>query len=241
MKRLPGILLLCGCLGLAAAETALPFGAARLENGDISFAGMVVRTTAGELALPCRFVLPEGALEVIVCRPDGRMHETLLCSDVRAVHVQALLYLLGASNGSRLPGEGVQQGDLCDLWLEWQDAQGRQLREPVEEWILDTRTGQNLRPAGWVFVGSTVKDGVFAADAEGNIVINYSVGATVLDSTDPGSVEDTIHIVDAEKSRPPQDAAVTLVIRPRKNHPAGTAAPPPGNESANSDKERVKP
>ena len=241
MKRILGILLLCSYLGLAAAETALPFGAARLENGDISFAGMVVRTTAGELAVPCRFVLTEGALEVIVCRPDGRMHETLLCSEVRAVHVQALLYLLGANNGSRLPGEGIRQGDLCDLWLEWQDAQGKQLREPVEEWIIDTRTGQNLRPAGWVFVGSTVKDGVFTADAEGNIVINYSVGATVLDSPDPGSVDDTIHIVDAEKSRPPEGAAVTLVIKTRKNNPAGAATPSPGNGRANPDKERGTP
>jgi len=206
------------CCGLLAEEQSpLPFGARRLDNGDIAFAGLVVRVKAGELALPCRFVLPEGALEVIVCRPDGRMHETLLCSEVRAVHVQAMLYLLGAANGDRLPGGKNRQGDICDLLVEWQDAEGKQLREPVEEWIIDTRSGQKLRPSGWVFVGSTVKDGVFMADAEDNIIINYSVGATVLDSTDPDSLDDTIHIVNAGKSRPAEaDALVTLVIRPRK-------------------------
>ncbi len=210
------ILVSCWCLGLAAAEPRLPFAAKCLENGDIAFAGAVVRVAAKELALPCKFVLTEGALEVIVCRPDGRMHETLLCCEVLAVQVQAMLYLLGAENGARLSGGQEKQGDLCDLFIEWQDEQGKQWREPLEKWLIDTRTGNNLQATGWVFVGSSVQDGVFAADAEGNIVVNYSVGATVLDSSDPGSVEDTIHIVDGSKSRPPAGTAVVLVIKPRE-------------------------
>ena len=209
------ILLLLPALLLRGQDARLPYGVKRLPDGNLELNGAIVRTVARELALPCRFVLKEGALEVILGKPDGRMHEALLCTEIAAVQVQTMLYLLGAENGFRLPGEKGRQGDLIDLFIEWKDAQGKLVREPVENWIVDTRTGKNLEPHGWVFVGSSVKNGAFQADAEGNVVINYSVGSTVLDSPDPGSDDDTIHIVDASKAQPPPETAIFLVMKPR--------------------------
>jgi hypothetical protein len=209
------ILLLLPALLLRGQDARLPYGVKRLPDGNLELNGAIVRTAARELALPCRFVLKEGALEVILGKPDGRMHEALLCTEIAAVQVQTMLYLLGAENGFRLPGEKGRQGDLIDLFIEWKDAQGKLVREPVENWIVDTRTGKNLEPHGWVFVGSSVKNGAFQADAEGNVVINYSVGSTVLDSPDPGSDDDTIHIVDASKAQPPPETAIFLVMKPR--------------------------
>ena len=163
----------------------------------------IVRTAARELALPCRFVLKEGALEVILGKPDGRMHEALLCTEIAAVQVQTMLYLLGAENGFRLPGEKGRQGDLIDLFIEWKDAQGKLVREPVENWIVDTRTGKNLEPHGWVFVGSSVKNG---ASGRCGGQCRYQLLGRVYRSgqSDYGSDDDTIHIVDASKAQPPQ-------------------------------------
>lgn len=210
------ILSLLPVLLLRGQEIPLPYGAKRLPDGNLELNGAIVRSAAHELALPCRFVLKEGALEVILGKPDGRMHEALLCTDIPAVQVQTMLYLLGAENGFRQPNEKGRQGDLIDLFIEWKDAQGNFQREPVEQWIVDTRTGKNLAQKGWVFVGSSVKNGAFQADAEGNIVINYSIGATVLDSPDPASDDDTLHIVDAGKTQPPSETAIFLVMKPRK-------------------------
>ncbi|NMA19478.1 MAG: hypothetical protein GX927_02765 [Lentisphaerae bacterium] len=215
------ILLLLPALLLRGQDARLPYGVKRLPDGNLELNGAIVRTAARELALPCRFVLKEGALEVILGKPDGRMHEALLCTEIAAVQVQTMLYLLGAENGFRLPGEKGRQGDLIDLFIEWKDAQGKLVREPVENWIVDTRTGKNLEPHGWVFVGSSVKNGAFQADAEGNVVINYSVGSTVLDSPDPGSDDDTIHIVDSSKAQPPPEAAIFLVMKPRSKAKKG--------------------
>lgn len=203
-------------LHLAGQNQALPYAAKRLPDGNFELNGAIVRSTAGELALPCRFVIEEGALEVILGKPDGRMHEALLCTEIPAVQVQTMLYLLGAENGFRQPDDnGRGQGDLIDLFIEYTSAKGEQLREPLENWIVDTRTGKNLVSCGWVFVGSTVRNGIFQADAEGNIVINYSIGATVLDSPDPNSDDDTIHIVDASKAQPPADSTIFLIMKIR--------------------------
>jgi hypothetical protein len=193
----------------------LPYGAKRLPGGNFELNGAILRAAERELALPCRFVLQEGALEVILGKPDGRMHEALLCTEIPAVQVQTMLYLLNAENGFRLPSDKGRQGDLIDLFIEYKNPQGGLEREPLENWIVDTRTGKNLIPLGWVFVGSTVRNGVFQADAEGNVVINYSVGATILDSPDPDSLDDTIHIVDAVKAQPPPETTVFLIMKVR--------------------------
>lgn len=211
---------------LKGQDFPLPYGAKRLPDGNLELNGAIVRTAARELALPCRFVLTEGALEVILGKPDGRMHEALLCTEIPAVQVQTMLYLLNAENGFRLPGEKGKQGDLIDLFIEWKDAQGNSQREPIENWIVDTRTGKNLIPQGWVFVGSTVRNGAFQADREGNIVINYSIGSTVLDSPDPDSNDDTIHIVDASKVQPPAGTNIFLIMKPRKKVASPIIQPP---------------
>ena len=201
--------------GLCGQEASLPYGAKRLADGNLELNGAILRNATRELALPCRFVLQEGALEVILGKPDGRMHEALLCTEIPAVQVQAMLYLLNAENGFRLPSDKGRQGDLIDLFIEYKNPQGELEREPLENWIVDTRTGKNLIPQGWVFVGSTVRNGAFQADAEGNIVLNYSIGATVLDSPDPDSLDDSIHIVDAAKAQPPPKTAVFLIMKMR--------------------------
>lgn len=195
----------------------LPYGARRLPDGNLEVGACLVRTAAGELVFPGRFVLTSGALEVIVALPHGRLHEALLVTEVHAVQIQALLYLLGAENGFRLATTGKKQGDRIDILIEWQDAAGQSRRDPVENWISDTRTGKNLLPQGWIFVGSPLRDGHFTADLEGNVVINYSVGSTVLDTPEArADTDDTLHIVDSSKEFPVEGAQVQIVFKPHK-------------------------
>ena len=222
------LLLLLGAVlptGLVVAqeisEHKLPYGATVLPNGDIKFGTAVVRTKEKEIAFPGNFVEGVGVLEVIVARPEGRLHETLLVSPQSGLQLQALLYLTGASNGTRLPTAEHRQGDLFDIFVEWTDAQGKPQRQPVETWILDTRTDQPMRPIGWVFVGSPHKEGRFLADDEGNIVVNYSIASTILDSPDAQSLDDTIHIVNPDVPVPPPSQTVTIVLKPRTKPQAG--------------------
>jgi hypothetical protein len=210
--------------GLADAQEIpqkLPFGATVLPNGDIKFGTALVRTSEKEIAFPANFVDGVRELEVIIASPHGRLHETLLVSEQSGLQLQALLYLTGASNGARLPTAEHRQGDLFDIFIEWTDAQGKDQRQSVETWILDTRTDQPLKPLGWVFVGSPYKDGHFLADDEGNLVVNYSIAATILDSPDPQSLDDTIHVVNLEVARPPVSQSVTVVLKPRSKPQAG--------------------
>jgi len=201
------------CLGQSAGK--LPAGVKRLADGNLQVGEIIVRVAKGELAFPARFELQEGALEVVIAKPNGRLHETLLVTPCSALQIQTLLYLLHADNGARRPAKFGRRGDIVDIDIEWTDDDGKKLREPIESWIIDNRTKKPMERIGWVFVGSDVRNGVFQADSEGNVVINWSSGATILDSADPESESDMLHSINTQKAQPKKHPTVTVVFKPR--------------------------
>jgi hypothetical protein len=210
--------LIVGCIAQTSGK--LPVGVKRLDDGNLQVGEIVVRVAKGELAFPARFELQEGALEVIIAKPNGRLHETLLVTPCSALQIQTLLYLLHADNGARQPAKFGRRGDIVDLDIEWMNDDGTKLREPIESWIMDNRTKKPMERIGWVFVGSDVRNGVFQADSEGNVVINWSSGATVLDSADPESESDMLHSINTQKPQPKKHPAVTVVFKPRSKFAA---------------------
>jgi len=171
------------------------------------------------VSFPATMNLAEGVLEVIIATPRGRLHEALLKADVSPMALQALLYTLDLNNGPRRQDSTARRGDLVDIDLEFTAADGMTVREPVESFIRDTRTGKPKVRTGWVFVGSTMRDGVFLAEEEGNLCINYSVGATLFDNPDDDATDDTVHVVEPGRRGLAVGAAVTVVITARGHAP----------------------
>ena len=136
------------------------------------------------------------------------------------MQIQTLLYLLHADNGARQPAKFGRRGDIVDIDIEWTNDDGKKLREPIESWIIDNRTKKPMERIGWVFVGSDVRNGVFQADSEGNVVINWSCGATVLDSADPESESDMLHSINTQNPQPKKHPTVTVVFKPRSKFAA---------------------
>lgn len=186
----------------------------KLPNGDLRLGSIMVHPATREISFPGIICLSSGILEVVIATPTGRLHETLVSSDISPLQLQAMLYLLGYGNGPRMPDSTGRQGDLLDIELAWTDAAGVSHREPVEKWIKDMRIGTASKPLGWAFVGSTVQDGEFLAEVEGNIAVNYSVASTILDIPDPDSLDDTIFVVNEEMTGPGKDASVTVILKP---------------------------
>ena len=57
-------------------------------------------------------------------------------------------------------------------------------------------------------------------DAEGNVVINWSSGATILDCADSESESDMLHSVNTQKPQPKKYPTLTVVFRPRSKFAA---------------------
>ena len=176
-------------------------------------------------SFPARINLAHGPLEVIIATPQGRLHEALLMADISPLRLQALLYALKFSNGPRLPDETNRRGDLLDIDLSYVGPDGKRIREPVEAWIESTRTGAPMKRIGWVFTGSVMREGRFLAEEEGNICLNFSAGATILDSPDPQSTDDTLHVVHTQKAGPMLGLEVTVILSPHGTPPPTVETP----------------
>ena len=191
----------------------------RLANGDLVLGEIRLHRRERELSFPGAVNQLAGTLEVLISTPSGRLHEALLRTTAKPLHLQTMLYLLGLRNGRRLAGPEGRQGDIVDIDIEWKRTTGEVVREPVEAWILDQRTGEKAERYGWVFVGSAVSDGVFLADATGNVAVTYSVSDTVLDVPDRAGEDDTLFVANSSKRDPGLDASVRIIVTPRSGSP----------------------
>jgi hypothetical protein len=187
----------------------------RLPNGDIRLGLVLLQRDPRALLFPATINMNVGPLEVLIATPVGRLHESLLRSEVNPLHLQTMLILLGLENGPRLNSADHPRGDLVDIFVEWTTDTGEIRREPVENWIIDNRTGEPMAQAGWVFVGSSVANGEFLAATAGNLALLFSVGDTVLDNPDPEAEDDTLYEANPAKQTPPRKTPVTVILMPR--------------------------
>ena len=124
-------------------------------------------------------------LEVLVCRPNSREHESIVVSDALPSHVHAALLLAGALPGK--PGSWTYDketktltphppvGDAVHITLAWGQPEARTVR-PIAELVtkIKDRTALASHTAGFVFAGSAFlqrkADRRYAADVSGTIV-----------------------------------------------------------------------
>lgn len=187
-----------------------------LEDGNIAIGKVKIDRATKELSFPAKINMSEGPIEVLICTPQGRKHESLLVSEADPLNIQLALILSGASNGARKPPpEGVKgppMGDLFDVFVV--DDKGEKI--PVEHYLLDLKKSIPPKRNGWVFVGSQfTSTGKCLASREGNIVVTWSNGNTIFDNpASNGDVDDDININKKLGLKVGQE--VTVVLKKKK-------------------------
>jgi hypothetical protein len=190
----------------------------KLKNGNVVLGKITLNQQKKEISFPAFLNSPKlGALEVLLVNPSpvGRQHEGLVITEASAFQLETMLYLLGAKNDIQRDVKG-KKGSLIDIDIEWRDNNGEFHRDPVENWILDNRTGKMMKRQGFYFVGSSFYEGIYQAEGSGNLCLLYSnTDATVLDSADKASGDDIIFETNPERVQPGayRDIRVILSIR----------------------------
>jgi hypothetical protein len=131
---------------------------------------------------------PNLYLEVMVCTPDVRAHESLVASRASPSHVHAALLLIGLTPGKtgswKWDGERAEriapEGSPVEVWFVWTDERGEQRADLASDWVISRTDGRRLTETipenepRWVFAGSRMvsRGGRewYAAEAEGTIV-----------------------------------------------------------------------
>jgi hypothetical protein len=139
-------------------------GKGRYRLGLVSF-----DSNARTLSFPARLNMDAGLLEYSIVSRGGKVHESLLVSDVQPLHVHLAALLLGlasTNSGAVVP---------IHIEVEWR-GNGPAKTLAIEE-LIALREGSPQGPekgmmskSRWNYTGSVVTQGRFEADAEGSIV-----------------------------------------------------------------------
>ncbi len=153
------------------------------QDEPVAFApGVRIDWQRRQIHVQTTVVLRQGALEFLACWP-GKEHESILRFEADAVHVYMALGLIGLQPGHP-PCWNPQRraydppaGDLLDISLEWEDADGRQ-RSDAYQWLRELRRARPPLPRPWIFAGSLLR-------ADNTLASQYSgVGIALVDFPD---------------------------------------------------------
>jgi len=101
--------------------------------------GTVLLDRAGKrLLVKTRLVLRDGTLEMLCCPAQTKEHESILAVDAQAYVIHTGLLALGAMPGAPVQFQPVFKpptGQPIDIFLQWNDAQGRPRRVRAQDWI----------------------------------------------------------------------------------------------------------
>lgn len=189
-----------------------------------------------EIRFPAKVNMTEGVLEYLVVHQNGKVHESLLATDVSPTHINLAFTLLrypasrelyplpsetgGASNKyPDVPAE-VKAGARVSIDVEWTE-EGKTKRLPVNDWIQHAVKTTAMPPGPWVYGGSDVFEGKFVPETTGDISAIFVNPAAILNYTGEDNKDDTVWLV-YPKRVPAEGTNVTLIITPFSNQPAPT-------------------
>ena len=175
-------LLLSEACALGAAAPALPTTRPG-DEGKLKFIHLDVENK--RIRMDCEAVNPEERLEFLVCVTGTKDYESLLRSRAKPSHLHLALLMLGLESGEPTHFSNSEnrwippRGPALNVSCEW-EMDGKTVAMPAYSMLRSVKTKKPMPPAQWVFVGSRLQDGDYAADVMGYLITLVNFEYTVI-------------------------------------------------------------
>jgi len=200
--------------------------AERVQIGDV-----ILNRKTREIRFPAAVNMASGELlEFAIVHANGKVHESLLLTNVSPTHLNLAFKLLryegspefyaayeeDGSITNRYPEvkEEVKTANRIEMSVEWQD-QGKTRTAKINEWISNASTGESMPADPWVYGGSIFYDNKFQAEATGDISAIFLSNAALINYSGKDNKSDEVWLP-FPKRVPPEGTKVTVIISPYK-------------------------
>ncbi len=167
------------------------------------------------VSFPAVMHMNEATIEYLVVTSTGKTHESLLRTDAQPHHLHVAMLLLGAIGaGTNSFPEGPRQllpGDTVTIEVTWTIGR-RQMRRRAEELVYNRRTKSAMSRGDWVYNGSRLLDGGFAAQRDGSIVSLITDPDALVNNPRPDRGNDDNWTVN-KTGLPPLNSPVRVTLR----------------------------
>jgi len=171
--------------------------------------------SARSLSFSGKVNMSEGVIEYALVTDSGKTHESVFCTRVppKDIHVAALLLgFRDASKSSATDRPPALRGDAVLIEVSWKTA-GPSRTVALEDCVRRVETGATLARGPWVYNGSELREGRFAAQIEGSIISIIDDVEALVNNPRPERDNDDIWRVN-DQIVPPKATDVKITIRP---------------------------
>lgn len=203
----------------------------KLDDDRWQVGEVIFNRKTREIRFPAAVNMASGELlEFALVHANGKVHESLLVTNVSPTHLNVAFKLLryegspefyaayeeDGSITNRYPvvKEEVKNAARIDMSVEYQD-QGKPRTAKINEWISNATTGQAMPADPWVYGGSMFYDNKFQAEATGDIAAIFLSNSSLINYSGKDNNSDEVWLP-FPKRVPPEGTKVTVIISPYK-------------------------
>lgn len=197
----------------------------------LSVGNILVHKSSMDISFPVKLEITNDIIEYLLVTSYGKVHETLLTTEISAYHLNIALKLAGYKESKELfrvldntgfptskfytEKEEIKAAARLDIFLTWTE-NGIDKYFNINELIQNrvTRKHAVIRP--FIYSGSYLSGGQLLAHQTGNIIGILTDPTSLANFSSKGHEDDTLWYP-FKKNLPPENIALTLVIK--KNIP----------------------
>ena len=198
--------------------------AERLQIGEVIF-----NRKTREIRFPAAVNMAGNELlEFAIVHSKGKVHESLLLTEVSPTHLNLAFKLLRyqasaefypildedgtVSNKFPEVSDEVKAASRIDISVEWKQ-DGKERRAKLREWISHGSTGEAMAADPWVYGGSGIYEGKFMAEGSGDIAAIFLSNTALINFSGEDNNSDEVWLP-FPKRVPPEGTKVTVTIAP---------------------------
>lgn len=184
-----------------------------------------------EISFPTFVNMDEGLLEYAIVHIQGKVHESLLYTEIKASNLNIAFKLLRYPESNELfeiideenyrhtgefpqPPQATRDGARINIKLSWEHA-GEKKSALMNELIYHTTLERPMPSGPWLYTGSYLFENRYKADLDGDIAAIFLAQPAMINYPGDDRMSDEVWIVN-KKACPPVGTPVTVTISPFK-------------------------
>ncbi|WCJ57967.1 YdjY domain-containing protein [Fontisphaera persica] len=187
----------------------------RLDDHRFQVGQVILHKTSRTVSFPAVVNMNQGLVEYFCVGVQGKVHESVLRTEVEPYHVHVAMLLLGAKGA---PAGQLNEdyrkpvpGDAITLTVAWED-KGKKQERRAEELVWDVANQRPMSRGPWTYSGSRVFDGLFLAQRDRSFVAIIGDIDALVNNPRPRRERDDNWMVNTNTC-PPLGTPVTLTFQ----------------------------
>jgi len=199
----------------------------QIDKDNFKIGEVKLNKKTKEITFPAEIGNPQDIIEYLLVSQHGKIHESLLTTKIRPLHLNIAFKLLSYTESKelfRILGDDFMMTDKYhqetadtkkaarfNIFISWKK-DGTEHSYHINELIFNDTTQKHAEIQPYIYGGSYLRQGKFQADLTGDIVAIFTDRGAVANFSNKGNDDDTIWFANTERL-PDADTKLTITLK----------------------------